>query len=182
MPTLIHTGLVVPDPAPIVTALRQLEMAHGIAFVAAVQLSGSHIGTFENHGRGGPTEFVPHSPQRFGPQHLHDLAKRCRQGDAPVSAEDLMNLLIEEHDLTRAVVGFPTRESTLARLIDHGYTIDHAVIPLPSTSRHRERVAENLALSHPGSHGTWHLWTGQRWEPLTTSEHPDPDMQPTPSP
>lgn len=166
MATLIHTGLVVPDPAPVVTAVRQLEMAHGVAFVASVLLLGKPIGTFENDGRGGPTEFVPRQPQHFGPRDLDAVATRCRLNNEPISGEELMDLLIEEHDLAHAVVGFPTGDSTVARLVAHGYTIDYAIIPLLTNPSRRARVARDLTASRPETVGIWHQWSGERWEPL----------------
>ena len=180
--TLIHTRLQIPEPHPEVTAVSQLELARGVAFVAAAQLGGRRIGTFENDGQGGPTEFLAADPDTFGPEHLAALAAQCLHDGEPVTADELMDLLIEEHDSIQAVTGFPAHESTVARLLSHGYTAAYDFIPIPATAQHSARTAEALAQAHPGATGTWQRWTGQNWEPLTAPENPDPAAHPAPRP
>lgn len=170
MPTLIHTRLDVPDRHPAVTALSELETSHGVAWVAAVELDGVHIGTFENDGRGAATCFIPSDTSIYSVRDFERFAAVCTRDGSPVTAEDVMELLVEEYDstvMTRDVRGLA---GTYARQVADGWTVDYAhVEQRPRTEQERARLARLLNEQHPPPPDltmTWEVWTGQVWLPL----------------
>jgi hypothetical protein len=170
MPILIHSRLDVPDRHPAVTALSELETSHGVAWVAAVELGGAHIGTFENEGHGGETRFVPRDTSVYSVRDFERFAAACTRDGSPVTAEDVMELLVEEYDsavMTRDVHGLA---GTYARQVADGWTVDYAHIEQrPRSEQERARLARLLNEQHPPPPDlsvTWEVWTGQVWQPL----------------
>lgn len=173
MPTLIHARLNVPDHHPVVTALSELETSHGVAWVAAVELDGAHIGTFENDGHGAATYFIPCDTSVYSVRDFEGFAAACTRDGSPVTAEDVMDLLVEEYDstvMTRDVHGLA---GTYARQIADGWTIDYAhVEQRPRTEQERAQLAQVLNEQHPPPPDltvTWEVWTGAAWEPLSAT-------------
>lgn len=171
MPTLIHTRLDVPDRHPAVTALSELETSHGVAWVAAVELGGVHIGTFENEGHGGgETRFVPRDTSVYSVRDFERFAASCSRDGSPVTAEEVMELLVEAYDstvMTRDVYGLA---GTYARRVADGWTVDYAHIEQrPRTEQESARLSRLLNEQHPPPPDLtviWEVWTGLVWQPL----------------
>jgi hypothetical protein len=170
MPTLIHTRLHVPDRHPVVTALSELETSHGVAWVAAVELDGHRIGTFENDGHGAATCFIPRDSSVYSIRDFERFAAACTRDGSPVTSEDVMVLLVEEYDstvMTRDVHGLA---GTYARQVADGWTVDYThVAQRPRTEQERARLARLLNEQRPPPPDltvAWEVWTGTAWEPL----------------
>ena|SRR5579872_3947699 len=175
MPTLIHTRLDVPERHPAVTALSELETSHGVAWVAAVELDGHRVGTFENEGHGGATCFIPHDTGVYSIRDFERFAASCTRDDAPISAEHVMELLVEEYDSTVMTRDVRGHAGTYARQVADGWTVDYAEVPQwPRTPQERARLARLLNEQYPPPPDltvTWEVWTGQAWQPLPGPPH-----------
>jgi hypothetical protein len=95
VPTLPHTGLQIPDqPRCKVTSYQELELLRGTPFHATLSCGTRKIGSAENYGDGGATEFVPHGD--FTTADFAVFADACRLGGKRVPLSLLLDLLVDE--------------------------------------------------------------------------------------
>lgn len=102
MPTLPHTGLQIPDePRYRVTAYQELELLRGTPFQATLSRGSREVGSAENYGDGGGTEFVPHGD--FPAARFIAFADACRLAGQRVPLSLLLDLLVDEFNAGRSV-------------------------------------------------------------------------------
>lgn len=177
---LPHTGMLVPDRSLSITALRQMQTYDGVAYTANLWLDNRIAGTIENGGQGGPTTFFAHDRHQFGEDHLADYAAHCRtEEDTPVTAESLLDELVNEYDWTRKAAAAQLKGRLLLRLMDHilGYDDERVGEPCPrddaasavpgNDKQWQELTKQVLARMDPGPHGWWQAWTGTAWRDVT---------------
>jgi len=181
---LPHTGLWVPNRSLSVTALRQMQTHDGVAYTANLRMDNRIIGTIENEGCGGMTRFFPRDYRAYGEKQLDAYAERCRSEEGgPVTAENLLDELIDEYDWTRKTAAAQRKGQMLLRLMDHilrdgvervgdPYPRGEASSAIPRNDRHWQELATQvLDRMDPGPHGWWQAWTGTAWRDVT----PRPD-------
>ncbi|MBR7833622.1 hypothetical protein KDL01_10125 [Actinospica durhamensis] len=164
-----HTRLHLPDPHPNVTAVSELPTAHGLVWVASVELQRLHVGTFENDGNGAATEFVPYDTSVYGEHEFEAFAAACLRDGAPVSAERVIELLVEEYDTALMVREVSGHTGTYVRQVRGGRTVGYSEAEnRPVTRAGRLELARQLAPRpiHGRDAITWEMWTGERWQPL----------------
>jgi len=169
MLTLPHTRLQVPGTRLRVTAVSELPTAHGLVWVAAVEADGLHIGTFENDGNGAATQFAPYDTSVYGLRQFETFAAACLRDGACVTAEQAMELLVEEFDTSVMVREVEGHTSTYVRQIRDGRTIGYAEVDdRPSTYADLVELARQLTPRpvHGRDPVTWEMWTGQTWQRL----------------
>lgn len=169
MQTLPHTRLQVPASYPQVTALSELPTAHGLVWVASVEMDGLHVGTFENDGNGTATEFVPYDTSAYGSQQFEAFAAACLRDGSGVSPEQAMELLVEEFDTSVMVRDVKGHTGTYVRQVREGRTVGYAEADArPSTYAEQIELARQLMPRpvHSGTAVTWEMWTGEHWQPL----------------
>ncbi|MDH6138526.1 hypothetical protein P3T35_000503 [Kitasatospora sp. GP30] len=165
MHTLPHTGLQTPDqPRYEVTSCRELKLRRGTPFQATLSLEGRTIGAAENYGDGDATEFVPHGD--FPPADFAQFADACRLDRQPVSLSLLLDLLIEEFNISRSLRAQALHGRTLLREVaPDGATTISGTITMPTNLDDRRRVREVLGLPlTPGA--ATQFWNGSHWEHL----------------
>lgn len=169
MLTLPHTRLHVPGTRPQVTALSELPTAHGLVWVASVEVDGVHVGTFENDGNDATTQFAPYDTSVYGLRQFEAFAAACSRDGACVTAEQTMELLVEEFDTSVMVREVHGHTGTYVRQISDGRTIGYAEVDArPSAYPDLVELARQLAPRPVHGRGavTWEMWTGQMWQPL----------------
>lgn len=169
MPALPHTRLQVPAQHPQVTAVSELPTAHGLVWVAAVELDGLHVGTFENDGDGAATEFAPYDTSVYGWREFEAFAASCLREGGSVTAEQVMELLTEEYDTSVMVREVKGHSGTYVRQVSGGRTSGYAEVDTrPSTYAEQIEMARQLMPRpvHTNTPATWEIWTGDVWQPL----------------
>jgi len=165
VPTLPHTGLQAPDhPRYEVTSCRELELLRGTPFQATLSLEGRTIGFAENYGDGDTTEFVPHGD--FPADDFAQFADACRLEHQPVSLSLLLDLLIEEFNVSRLLRAQALHGRTLLREVaPNGTATISGAITMPATTDDRRRLRGALGLPRtPGAAAQF--WNGSHWEHL----------------
>jgi hypothetical protein len=170
MPALPHSRLDVPDERhPVVIALSELGILRRLVWVAAVELNGRDIGTFENDGDGSATCFVPCDNSSYSAEDFARFTSTCTRDGSPLSAEHVMELLVEEYDTAVMVRDVKGHTGTCARQVCGGRTLGYAEVDQrPHTHAERVELARHLAPrpTHTGTAVTWEVWTGEVWQPL----------------
>ncbi|MFF2611695.1 hypothetical protein [Kitasatospora sp. NPDC058046] len=165
MPTLPHTGLQTPDqPRYEVTAYRELTLRRGFPFKATLSHGRVTIGSAENHGTGGDTEFVPRKD--FNAADFERFADACRLNGRPLSTSLLLDLLVKEYSIARALRAHLRNGRTMVREVTADRTRITANAVMPETAAARKQLLE--ALGQPLTLGAvTEFWNGSNWEPLT---------------
>ncbi|MGI5214840.1 hypothetical protein [Plantactinospora sp. CA-290183] len=178
---LPHTGLRVPDTSLSVTAYRELTTSDGVAFTANLRVDSKIVGTIENEGHGGMTLLQPRDWRTYGEKQIEAYAARCRteEGTA-VTAEHLLDELIEEADWARKARGAAAKQRLLLRLMDHilengseradwpPYPRYRTDSPMPVSETQWNALRDELLdRTPPGPHGWWQGWHEGRWRDVT---------------
>jgi hypothetical protein len=169
MHALPHTRLQVPTQHPQVTTLSELPTAHGLVWVASVEMAGLHVGTFENDGNGAQTEFAPYDASVYGCREFEAFAASCLRDGATITAEQVMELLVEEYDTSVMVREVKGHTGTYVRQVRDGRTVGYAEADArPSTYPEQVDLARQLMPRpvHSGAAVTWEMWTGDLWQTL----------------
>jgi len=169
MPLLPHTGLLVPDPAPHVTAVSELAMTRGLCWVADVRLDDRHLGTIENEGNGRESEFFPGQDERYTADDFAAFTAQCRRDGHALGAEQVMGLLVEEFECAAMVRDVRGHAGTYARQVTGGRITGYAEVDQrPRTRDDLLDLARHLSPrpTHTGRAVTWQVWTGQEWREL----------------
>lgn len=170
MPLFPHTGLLVPDGAPRVTAVRELPMTRaGLCWVAEVRLGDRMLGTIENAGTGETEFFATEDGAAYTRADFAAFAADCRRDGVPLDLESVMELLVEEFECSAIVRDVRGHAGTYARQITDGRITGWAEVDQrPQT--HDELMNLARQLSPRPTHGsgvvTWQVWTGQLWRTL----------------
>ncbi|MGI5185470.1 hypothetical protein ACQEVZ_55430 [Dactylosporangium sp. CA-152071] len=169
---LTHSPMRAPHDRLTVTAVRYLETHGGVAYTADVTLDGLPAGTIENAGHGGATMFRPRG-NRFGWRDLEQFVAGCRWQGMPADEEQVVQALVNEHEIGDATAAADALGRRLIRLLD-----DHANIAATFTT---ERIPASVAARHAwaarltateGPHHPylavfrWQFWTGRHWTDL----------------
>ncbi len=169
---LPHSGLRVPDRRLRVASLKQLALADGVAWTAALLCDGRLVGRIENDGQGGETFFRPLPDQGFGESELRAYAATCRTDEGtPAEVEAVLEALVHEHEGESIVRGYIRWNCIPARLLTAlpgsrtRYPGALRGIPLPADPSARLGVAlAALRESPPDRDGMWQVRTGQDWQ------------------
>jgi len=175
---LPHTGLRVPDHSLSLSVYREHSTSGGVAFSANLRVNSHVVGLVENQGHGGGTWLRADDWRAYGEQDLAEYAARCRSEDGqPVTVEDLLDALIDEHDWTRKVAAAGRRGAMVLRLMDHALSGDERLPDFPPYPQDATVVSSRvpwpllvkrvLAEMPPGPHGWWQAWTGECWRDVT---------------
>jgi hypothetical protein len=181
---LPHTGLRTPDDRFKVTSLKELETRDGIALTATLRRNRAIVGTIENSGYGGPTEFYSkHSrrdPDALTEEQLFEYAGQCvTEGGGTVDCEALLNALVDEYDWTRRIKKTENRNHAKLRLM--GFILDGANKPVgepyarddldftaPASRLNLTHVRDTLMRQRPPAEfGWWQLWRDGQWMDVT---------------
>ncbi len=175
---LPHTGLHVPDRSLTITAFKSLATSDGYAFTGNLRRNNKQIGTIENHGTGGMTFFHPVDFRAFGERELNEYAAQCRTEEGgPVTAELLLDDLIEELLYEREIKKLGKQGRTLLRLMDNTYpnsgpySFTQMGARMPGTDAHWKELARQVAArpdTKPRAKQWWQAWNGTGWIDLTT--------------
>ncbi|MEY9846087.1 hypothetical protein ABH940_003172 [Streptacidiphilus sp. BW17] len=167
MPTLPHTGLQTPDqPRYEVTICRTLELLRGTPFQANISHGRRKIGTAENYGDGGSTEFVPHGS--FTAAEFASFADACRFEGEPVGLSLLLDLLVEEFNITRSLRAQERHGRTMLREVTPAGTTITGTAVMPATLTDRRRLREALGQPLTPDAET-QFWNGSHWEDLASA-------------
>lgn len=175
MPLLPHTGLLVPNDAPRVTAVSELAMSRGLCWVAHLRLGDRHLGTIENAGNGQETEFIPaEADPAYTRADFEQFADQCRRDDRALDTETVMELLIEEFECGAMVRDVRGHSGTCARQRTCGRITGWAEVEYRPRS-HTELMDLARRLSprptHVGVAVLWQVWTGQSWRTLPIPDY-----------
>lgn len=169
---LTHSPMRAPHDRLTVTAVRYLETYGGVAYTADVTLDGLPAGTIENAGHGGATMFRP-SGNQFGWRDLEQFVDRCQWQGMPADEEQVLQALINEHELGDATAAADALGRRLIRLLDdHGNlaaTFTTERIPASFAARHAwaARLTAAEGPHHPYlAVFRWQFWTGRLWTDL----------------
>ncbi|MGC4886664.1 hypothetical protein [Micromonospora sp. DT227] len=180
-----HTGLRTPDDRFKVTSLSQ-HMAHdGVAFTANLKDRARIVGTIENEGYGGPTNFwckFEHSnPLHVSTGALEEYAALCRsERGGPVNIEDLLNDLVTEFETAKRIKAVEKRDGALLRMLGFmpdgdgkpagdPYAQDETTWSMPAERLNLEWAAETLHRRRPpAEHAWWQVWRDGKWVDVTT--------------
>jgi hypothetical protein len=177
MITLPHSGLTVPHTNLRVTALREVQHAHGVSYTAVLQLGERVVGVAENDGHGGDTVFYARPGQEadaFAERDMENFAAQCRAGGEPVYISDVLDCLINEYDLARLVADAATRGRTLARMLTiNGSPFTVVEVDPPTTERQRDVLIAHLDTEDLPAGARWEVWDGQRWTVLIQAPSPE---------
>jgi len=180
---LPHTGLRVPDRSLSVSRYKELATSDGVAFTANLRVNRAVVGVIENSGHGGMTMATFHDRRTYGDRELDAYAAQCRTEEGqPVTAEHLLDELVNEHDLAGRVVAAQRRGKTVLRLL--GYAMDgdseraEGFPPYPqdfavsnkmrTDAQWAELTRDVLAKLPQRSHAWWQAWDGEQWRDVTT--------------
>ncbi|MFJ2864935.1 hypothetical protein [Kitasatospora sp. NPDC087314] len=165
MPTLPHTRLQTPDqPRYEVTSCQELTLLRATPFLAVLSHGGRKIGSAQNYGDGDATEFVPHGD--FDLADFARFADACRLDGQPVSLSLLLDLLIEEFNVSRSLRAQALQGRTLLREVGRDGTVTiSGTIPMPATADDRRRAHAALGLPLTAGAAT-QFWNGNCWEHL----------------
>lgn len=180
---LPQTGLHVPDRSLSLTAYKQLKTSDGVAFTANLRVRNKRVGLIENAGTGGMTFFHATEPRVWGETQIEAYAARCRTEEGkPVTVEDLLNELVEEHEAGRWVASCVRKKQVPLRKMgvpwlndgdqpdpDFGpYPHEMLAARQPSTAEHANLLAKELLRKYPtGAHSWWQMWNGQGWHDIS---------------
>lgn len=176
---LPHTGLRVPDRSLSLTRYRELSTSDGVAFSANLRVNNRIVGLVENQGHGGGTWLRADDRRVYGEVHSADYAARCRSEEGePVTVENLLDALVDEHDWTRRIAAAGRRGAMVLRLMDHALSGTERLPDFPPYPHDRATIANArvpwpllvkrvLAEIPPGPHGWWQAWTDERWQDVT---------------
>lgn len=168
---LPYTQLHAPHDRLAVTSLTQRNTYDGVAFTADLHLNGTKVGTIENAGTGGAT--MLYSPNDlFGWRGLRGYAANCRLRGAPIDDEEILNTLVDEYDLGRAINEAARRNGSVVKLVtDDGHLAEfRTTLAVPTTPAARRLLASALARTPPNPFGRdWLLWTGTGWQHVATA-------------
>jgi hypothetical protein len=155
-----------------VTAVRYLETYHGVAYAADVALDGRPVGTFDNAGHGGATMFHS-SSDRFGWRDLEQFVAACRWQGTPPEEEQVVQALLNEHEIGGAITAAEALGQHVIRLYDdHGNTVaTYTSEQIPAGFAAREAWAAQLTATEGPNHPyltvfRWQFWTGRHWADL----------------
>ena len=191
--TLPHTGIRVPDVNLQISTLRELPTPDGVAYTATVRIAGIPVGAIHNDGAGEQARYRPAAGSPFGYRHLAGFvvaASRSTDG-RPLTEEQLLEALITEYRIARHVDAATRAGRTPLRLqapsgpetdgagpAGPPITVDLDTATNVTTPAQRDALAATLQRRYVDA--WWQLWTGQRWEDLTTPAQPGPDRTATP--
>lgn len=184
--TLTHSGLQVPAaPKLAVTSYKGHNTYDGVAFTCTLRADGKIIGTVENSGHGGGTEFHPNTVrgEGFGYAEFNAYAAQCRnpQGEE-VLAERVLDDLVTEYEWTKKITKATPKGRSVLRLMDFilwgneeapsgdAYAHAEAEATTPTNDAQRASLAAQVTAQLAGGseYSWWQIWTGERWENLTT--------------
>lgn len=168
---LPHTGLHVPHTRYTLTDFQQMTTRNGIAYNATVNERDRRVGIIENDGNGGATLFFPATGADR--RAVHEFAAACRMDGEPLTEEEVLDRLIDEHETAVDVAKCARRRASLLRGFDKDEEfVASIVIKVPPVWLDREdspflpRIARDLKVSDPEA-TAWQFWTGDQWKPLT---------------
>jgi len=175
--TLPHTGLQVPASHPQVVSMSSLPTPNGTKLIALVRFDGHDIGAIEGTA-GGALWFRP-TGSAFSPARLDAFAAQCRHHGQPLTGSQLLNLLVEEWQISDRLLKAVAEGETVARFVrDNGtqLTLTIRVFILPQSTGLSMAVVVPAGVvaalaevaDDPGGH--WEVWTGTAWQQL-----PDPE-------
>ncbi|MFG1872113.1 hypothetical protein [Micromonospora arborensis] len=179
-----HTGLRTPDARFKVSSLRQHETRDGVAFTASLKDGNRIVGTIENSGSGGPTDywckFERTHPLHVSPRQLEEYAALCRnERGEPVGIENLLEDLITEFETAKRIAAVEKRNSALLRTLgfipgdDDKPTgepdaQDEVTWGMPAERLNLEEAAETLNRRRPaGDNAWWQVWRDGKWVDVT---------------
>lgn len=187
--TLPHTGIRVPDVNLQLSALRELPTPDGVAYTATVRIGGIPVGAIHNGGAGDQTRYRPMPGSPFGCRHLADIVAASRGPDGrSLTEEQLLETLITEYQIGWHVDAAAGAGRSPLRLqapsgvgpADLPLTVDVDTATNVTTPAQRAALAAMVQRRPVDAGAWWQLWTGARWEDLTTPAQPGPDGQVTP--
>jgi hypothetical protein len=163
---LTHTPWMrVPHDRLQATDVRHRPTHDGLAFTATLTLDGRPVATVSNDGGG--TELSRPDP-RFEAEGLPQYLAGCRFRGEPVSQQRLLDALVDEYYLSRAVAHAQTDDGSQVRLVDDaGYT--RALRPVSPAPRGWDALlslGRDLARETGTTGGVWQIWTGTAWYTL----------------
>lgn len=144
---LTHTPLRVPHDRLTVTSLTAVTIGGGQASSAVLKLDGRKVGTVDNHGDGGPTQFHP-----VGKVTEYDLGRQIRR--AASNGQHLIRVTADGFCLAT-------------------YTLEGP----PITGGHADAVVADLNQRDGGSYppdSVWEIWRTNRWAYLGPVGTPEP--------
>lgn len=193
--TLPHTGLQIPHKRLRIRKLCTLALANGVALTAQLLYSGRPAGLICNNGDGGATIYQPYAGSPFDRQAFSRYVADCRTPHGLVKLDEvILDLLVEEHETNRHLNQAQQRGNTLARHTHQLPTEPHGdqepeARPHPDASVRGDIVCEIGELHKGAEHttgdqranliagldhaaacdqpGTWQVWTGHTWTPIT---------------
>jgi hypothetical protein len=174
---LTHTPLRAPHDRLTVTSSKHLPMSGGVAWTAVLRLDGRKVGSIDNQGDGGPTQFHP-TTDAFGWRQMRAFADACRWRGLPVTEELVLDALVTEYDLTRAIRLASAKDETLVRLLsDDSFTLVTYTVTGPQVpGREYAALTRELNTRHNDPAGSvWQIWRTNRWTylgPASTSTPP----------
>lgn len=171
---LPHTGLRVPDLSLSLNRFRQHRTSGGVAFSANLRVDNRIVGLIENLGDGGGTWLRADDWRAYGEDQLAAYAARCRSehGD-PITAEDLLDTLVDEHDWASQIRAARRRGLMVLRLMGRPPSAaDVSSYPQDITRVDAQApwalvVRRMPLIMPPGPHGWWQAWTDEHWRDVT---------------
>ena len=182
---LPHTGLRTPDDRLKVTSLKTLNTSCGVAHTSTLRRDSKPVGTIENEGRGGMTQFhskyVRTDPKALTEAALEAYAEQCRTDSGlTVTVEDLLNALVDEFEWSKKADKATRRGDALLRLMevppvgDDGepfmepYATHERTWGMPAERLDLEQAGKTLmARATPPPFTWWQVFRGGVWVDVT---------------
>jgi len=174
-----HTpDLTVPHDRLRVTSLARMPTHNGVAFTADLTLDGRYVGTIANNGTGGSTAYRTRASSPFNRRHLQQFVAGSRRRGQPATTGEVLQALVDEFDMNRAVQRAHRDGTALVRLLDsHGHPLA-VLVTAAALAADRATLVRWLTTHHADPNGAqWVIWSGTGWRHLAripNSTNPTP--------